>query len=658
MTYPFECGDGGNVHSAARSGPFRFASVRRLCIRALIVHALSTCMFHTFLSPTHAAEARLLAVELLRDENGSLTASEVAVSRSWRTLPNSGFAAGYSSDTFWVRLRFVGPAGKAGVIFTLPTFLDEVTFFVPNPGEGSTVSEAVNAFETYSQGDTRPASGRIFRWRGFAAPVLFSGTDRDIAYVRVKSKSSVLFWPQIDTQARYSGYLLVESLLAGALILGVLAMCAASAIHWGVHRLSIFRGIAIYAAAAFIFLLTRDGYLSLVQAAPPALLDRGVGVSMCLLLAAAIVFYRDATRITLVSSLLDHVSRGLLLVSLGGAIVAVAGGYSSIAYLSLLLGLAVALGWVPACILLSHRKKALRHPRVLGAGLIGIPIGFIITCLQLVGVVGPSPLAFYSSEISLLVSVLFNFTFTVAESVTMRKEHREAKAHLAMERMAADLSRQAAETHGNWVKIFSHQIKTPLAIITASSRNIERIEPRSEILERTRRISGNAGKIDELVQSLLHIEDIRARLNERRTLPFDALDLARSCLKAAGHENGPCGEVGIVGHGDTDILAIGLSKLIDNAQLHSGARASVMVEVAQRNWKGRAGVVFHVRDSGPPLDEEVRTNMFARHWRGKGSKGHGVGLWAAVLIAEAHGGQVHYERTQFGQNQFSIWIPE
>lgn len=655
--YVTECTKRRTTFIFPSAGSLSYVVVRHLRILTMLALMAGLCLF--LLTPARAAAARLLSVEMLRDESGTLTISEVVNSQAWQPLPEGGFVGGFSSDTFWFRLRSVGPPGEQGVIFVLPTYLNNITLFVRDPPPGTDMASSPSAeFIRYHQGDQKPAADRIFQWRGFAAPMPFSGGEIDVAYVRLRTRTTVLFWPQVDTQIGFSRYLLVESLIAGALALGLLITVVVGVVRWRVYGDAISRSFASYAAAALFFLVARDGYLSLVPAASPVLLPRSVGLSICLLIAANVAFYRTATQVGNVSRSLDYASRIAVAMALGGALAAAAGAYPAIARPVQFLGLVMAIIWAPTAVFLAHHKKRLQHSLLLGGGFLGTLVGYCLSFLLVTGDIDLSFFTFYSAEMSLFASLLLNFAFSVSASMAMVREHQETKAQLAMERLSAELNRDAAETHRSWVKIFSHQIKTPLAVIKVSSQNIEKLEPRPDITERTRKISSNADKIDELVHSLLHVEDIRTRLNERKHYPFDALQLARSSLPATELNIDVFGESGIIARGAADVLRIALSKLIDNALLHSGVPASVKIAVERGDRDGRAAVVLHVLDAGPPISDEVQANMFARHWRGRDSKGHGVGLWAAALIAEAHGGQVRYKRTCFGENQFSMWIPE
>lgn len=624
----------------------------------LAVLGFSAGMCLAMVTQALAVDARLLTTEVFDDGSDSKTAGDGTASRAWQAVPKGGFVGGYTPGTLWFRLRVAGPRGQQGIIFVLSTCLDELTSHIPQPQvEGWPASQQADGVAVYYQGDTPLASNRADKWRGFAVPLQFSGTEGE-AYVRLKTNSSVLFWPQADTQVGFAVYLQVESLIAGALALGLLATLLIGIVRWRLYGHASSASIAAYAFSALLLLLVRDGCLALVIAEAPEMLHRGVGFSIGLLLVATIASFRNVIQASLLSQLLDRVSYVALVISLTVAAAAALGVYGAVAFHVQLFALAAIFGLPPIGVLRAWRQRTLRHPLAHACGLVAILPGFTLTFLLTAGLIGLSPLTFYSSEAALLISLLFKFVSTAAESRTTKREHKAMKAQLDAGQMIVEINRQAAETYGNWFKVFGHQDKIPLAVIKMSSQNIAGLDPRSEIHERSRKISSNVGKFDSLVRSLTQTGGIRKRFNERRDHPFDALELALSRDETLGLDVAVRGLAGAAGRHDADIRNIALGKLVSNAHIHSGTPTSVNVEVAKKAWKGRGGIAFHVRDAGPVLSGDVKVNMSVRHWRGRNSKGHDIGLWAASLIADAHGGRLFHERTGSEHSQFSIWIPE
>lgn len=88
---------------------------------------------------------------------------------------------------------------------------------------------------------------------------------------------------------------------------------------------------------------------------------------------------------------------------------------------------------------------------------------------------------------------------------------------------------------------------------------------------------------------------------------------------------------------DRERLDEAIDALIDNAVKHGGP--TVSLSLRQRDGTAE----LRVQDDGPGVDPTVRKQLFERSVRGDDSAGHGLGLWAAQEVAEAHGGHIALE---------------
>lgn len=88
---------------------------------------------------------------------------------------------------------------------------------------------------------------------------------------------------------------------------------------------------------------------------------------------------------------------------------------------------------------------------------------------------------------------------------------------------------------------------------------------------------------------------------------------------------------------DRERLDEAIDALLDNAVKHGGPTVSLSLRL-------RGGTAeLRVQDDGPGVDPTVRKQLFERSVRGDESAGHGLGLWAAREVAEAHGGRIVLE---------------
>ena len=72
----------------------------------------------------------------------------------------------------------------------------------------------------------------------------------------------------------------------------------------------------------------------------------------------------------------------------------------------------------------------------------------------------------------------------------------------------------------------------------------------------------------------------------------------------------------------------------------------------------RAGVEVTVTDEGEGVDEDIRSMIFAKFWRGRRRRGGtGLGLYITKGLVEAHGGTITVGRAPGGGALFRFTLP-
>jgi signal transduction histidine kinase len=111
--------------------------------------------------------------------------------------------------------------------------------------------------------------------------------------------------------------------------------------------------------------------------------------------------------------------------------------------------------------------------------------------------------------------------------------------------------------------------------------------------------------------------------------------------------------------GDEELVRRMIGNLVDNAVRHSAASTTVRVELDQTD----AGYAIAVKDQGPGISVEMRSQIFERFVRGDVSRrsssedGAGLGLALARWIARAHGGDVVLARSSSSGSTFVVSLP-
>src|SRR5207237_10300466 len=106
---------------------------------------------------------------------------------------------------------------------------------------------------------------------------------------------------------------------------------------------------------------------------------------------------------------------------------------------------------------------------------------------------------------------------------------------------------------------------------------------------------------------------------------------------------------------DVDPLRIRevLTNLISNAMHHTpeGGRVTVTASIQAH------AIVVSVADTGSGMPAEERSTIFDRFYKGRGSRGSGLGLTIARNLVVAHGGEIHAESVEGNGTTMMFTLP-
>jgi two-component system OmpR family sensor kinase len=210
----------------------------------------------------------------------------------------------------------------------------------------------------------------------------------------------------------------------------------------------------------------------------------------------------------------------------------------------------------------------------------------------------------------------------------------------------------------------SHELRTPLTAVRAYAELFERgAKDHPEDLERAMQgIQRESGRMSVLVDDLL----LLARLDQHPETVWQEIDLteiARNAIDAARIIEPQrtvtySGENAVVIQGDPEALRRAIDNLLTNVRMHTPARTTAQVSIT----RDAEGALICVRDNGPGMSDELRSQAFARFTRGDTSRsreagGAGLGLAIVAAIADVHSGTVAVAEATDTGTAITIRIP-
>jgi two-component system, OmpR family, sensor histidine kinase KdpD len=215
---------------------------------------------------------------------------------------------------------------------------------------------------------------------------------------------------------------------------------------------------------------------------------------------------------------------------------------------------------------------------------------------------------------------------------------------------AAQIARQSQKLQKALFDSVSHELKTPLAAMTAA---LQQPRPNSAELQQAAR------RLTHTVDNLLDATRLESGLLQPVREWCDPGELVHEAIAASGlkerdvqiniAKNLPAVSV------DSGLIQQALNALLSNAMSYGKSDRPIEVSAARDD----STLVISVADRGPGLEPGEETKVFQKFYRGPRTRpgGLGLGLSIARQLVEANGGQIVAQNRHGGGAVFSIRLP-
>jgi two-component system, OmpR family, sensor histidine kinase KdpD len=218
------------------------------------------------------------------------------------------------------------------------------------------------------------------------------------------------------------------------------------------------------------------------------------------------------------------------------------------------------------------------------------------------------------------------------------------------ESRAAQISRQSEKLQKALFDSVSHELKTPLAAMSAALQ-----QPRPDYAE----LQQAARRLTHTVDNLLDATRLESGLLQPVREWCDPGELVREAVAASGLKEGEV-QINIAKNLpavslDSGLIQQALNALLSNAMIYGKSDRPIEVSVTRDD----STLVISVADRGVGLAPGEERKVFQKFYRGPRTRpgGLGLGLSIARQLVEAHGGQIVAQNREGGGAVFSIRLP-
>lgn len=245
---------------------------------------------------------------------------------------------------------------------------------------------------------------------------------------------------------------------------------------------------------------------------------------------------------------------------------------------------------------------------------------------------------------ALVLALVAALTCSLLLGTAWWRERRRNQALHAEQTALRDLVEARVERPN----VFSHEVRTPLALISGAAELLAEETP-GPLNERQREfvatITSNARQVIGLAEDLLVEAHLQAGLFTPRLAEVDLRELVRDAVREVRRIHTT--PIELVNQGpplllmaDQHLVRQALWNLVNNAIRHAGTEASISVHVS--NTDGEA--VVQVSDDGRGMSPEDRDQLFHAHVVGASPQpGSGLGMTITQQIISHHGGRLLVE---------------
>ncbi len=248
----------------------------------------------------------------------------------------------------------------------------------------------------------------------------------------------------------------------------------------------------------------------------------------------------------------------------------------------------------------------------------------------------------------------------VSFDITVRKQAEDAL------QQALAKEKELGELKSRFISMASHEFRTPLTTILALAETLSAYRHKmtdEQIAQRLGKIQGQVGRLEAIMEDVLHLTRMQARRAEFNPVWLDLDALCRSALDE--FQSQPNGVHQLIYRGDDTVPLVSLDEklmrqiinnLVSNAIKYSPTDKPIQLRLAYT----ADTAVIQVQDDGLGIPEADLHHLFEPFHRANNVgaiSGTGLGLTITKEAVELHGGTITVESQVDVGTTFTVRIP-
>lgn len=225
---------------------------------------------------------------------------------------------------------------------------------------------------------------------------------------------------------------------------------------------------------------------------------------------------------------------------------------------------------------------------------------------------------------------------------------------------------QVEELKSNFMRMMSHDLRTPLARIQGMTDIIRKEDGRLSDTQQMalETISESSEELTEFIGSILSLSRIESKEMKLQLKSRDVNQILREVIRKNEYlakrknievvtEMEPLFSFNV----DEDLLKTVFTNLLENSIKYSPENTKILISTEELEGE----VIIQVADQGRGIPQEDLSHVFDRFYRARNSRvntaGNGLGLYLAKYFVELHNGRIEVESVLDKGSTFTVRLP-